>query len=78
MSDSKVLLISPQIAYTKMFGRASTTAPSMIPLNLLYLSAYLESKHIPVKILAGQVNDLSEQSSVRHITQFSPTIVGRT
>jgi len=76
MSDSKVLLISPQIDYTKMFGKASTTAPSMIPLNLLYLSAYLESKNIPVKILDGQVNDLSEQGLIRDIKQFNPNIVG--
>ncbi len=76
MSDSKVLLISPQVDYTKMFGKASTTAPSMIPLNLLYLSAYLESKKIPVKILDGQVNDLSEQGLIRDIKQFNPNIVG--
>jgi len=76
MSDSKVLLISPQIDYAKMFGRASTTAPSMIPLNLLYLSAYLESKNISVKILDGQVDDLSEQGLIRDIKQFNPNIVG--
>ncbi len=76
MSKSKVLLISPQIDYTEMLGKASTTAPSMIPLNLLYLSAYLESKKIPVKILDGQVNDLSEQGLIRGIKQFNPSIVG--
>jgi len=76
MSNSKVLLISPQIDYAKMFGRASTTTPSMIPLNLLYLSSYLESKNIPVKTLDGQVNDLSEQSLLGHIKQFNPNIVG--
>ncbi len=76
MSKSKVFLISPQIDYTQMFGRASTTAPSMVPLNLLYLSAYLESKKIPVKILDGQVNDLREQGLIRVIKQFNPNIVG--
>ncbi len=76
MPDSKVLLISPQVDYTKMFGKASTTAPSMIPLNLLYLSAYLESKKILVKILDGQVNDLSEQGLIKQIKQFNPNIVG--
>ncbi|GAG55769.1 unnamed protein product [marine sediment metagenome] len=48
----------------------------MIPLNLLYLSAYLESKSIPVKILDGQVQDLSEQSLIRYIEQFNPNVVG--
>jgi len=76
MSNSKILLISPQIDYAKMFGKASTTTPSMIPLNLLYLSGYLESKNIPVKVLDGQVNDLSEESLIRHIKQFNPNIVG--
>ena len=76
MSKSKVFLIRPQIDYTQMFGRASTTAPSMVPLNLLYLSAYLESKKIPVKILDGQVNDLREQGLIRVIKQFNPNIVG--
>ncbi|GAI18217.1 unnamed protein product [marine sediment metagenome] len=76
MSNSKIILISPQIDYAKMFGKASTTTPSMIPLNLLYLSGYLESKDIPVKVLDGQVNDLSEESLIRHIKQFNPNIVG--
>ena len=76
MSNSKVLLISPQIDYAKMFGKASTTTPSMIPLNLLYLSGYLESKNIPIKILDGQVDNLGEESLIKHIKEFTPNIVG--
>ena len=76
MSNSRVLLISPQVDYARMFGKASTTTPSNIPLNLLYLSAYLESKNIPVKILDGQINDLDEQSLIINIKQFNPNVVG--
>ena len=76
MSNSRVLLISPQVDYARMFGKASSTTPSNIPLNLLYLSAYLESKNIPVKILDGQVHDLDEQSLIMNIQQFNPNIVG--
>jgi len=76
MSSSKVLLTSPQVDYARMFGKASTTTPSNIPLNLLYLSAYLESMNIPVKILDGQVHDLDEQSLIMNIKQFNPNIVG--
>jgi len=76
MSNSRVLLIGPQVDYARMFGKASTTAPSMVPLNLLYLSAYLESRNIPVKILDGQIHDLDKQNLVRHIGQFNPNVVG--
>ena len=70
MSNSRVLLIGPQVDYARMFGKASTTAPSMVPLNLLYLSAYLESRDIPVKILDGQIHDLDKQSLVK--SKFDP------
>lgn len=76
MSDSRVLLIGPQVDYARMFGKASATAPSMVPLNLTYLSSYLESKKIPVKILDGQIHDLDKQSLVMHIEQFNPNVVG--
>jgi len=76
MSNSRVLLIGPQVDYARIFGKASTTAPSMVPLNLLYLSAYLESRNIPVKILDGQIHDLDERSLLKHIEQFNPNVVG--
>ena len=76
MSRSKVLLVGPQVDYAKMLGKASTTTPSNIPLNLLYLSGYLESRNIPVKILDGQVQDLDEESLIKHIEEFNPSVVG--
>jgi len=76
MLGSRVLLIGPQVDYARMFGKASGTAPSMVPLSLLYLSAYLESKDIPVKILDGQIHDLDKQSLEMHIEQFNPNVVG--
>ncbi|MCX6349041.1 MAG: radical SAM protein [Candidatus Aureabacteria bacterium] len=77
MNDNYVLLIAPQLDYVKLLaGRGQKVPPSSKPVGLLYLASFLEAQGVAVKILDGQIHDLSDEILRAEILANRPIIVG--
>ena len=74
----RVLLIFPQFKSELHYGRLSKVAPSLVPVSLVYLATFLQEKGIPVKILDGQVQELTPTTLRKEIEDYSPRFVGIT
>ena len=73
-----VLLINPTFNVHEHYGKLSDAASLLLPVSLLYLGGMLEAAGVPVKIMDGQCDDLSEGSLVRMIDEMKPAFVGIT
>lgn len=77
MNENYVLLIAPQLDYVKLLaGKGQKVPPSSKPVGLLYLASFLEARGVTVKILDGQIHDLSDQVLAAEIDAHRPIIVG--
>lgn len=74
----KVLLINPTFNVQEHYGKLSDAASLLLPVSLLYLGGMLESQGVPVRIMDGQCDDLSEASLLRTIEEMKPAFVGVT
>jgi hypothetical protein len=73
-----VLLINPTFNVHEHYGKLSDAASLLLPVSLLYLGGMLEAKGIPVRILDGQCDDLSEGALLKAIDDMKPAFVGIT
>lgn len=73
-----VLLINPTFNVHEHYGKLSDAASLLLPVSLLYLGGMLESKGVPVRIMDGQCDDLSEAALLRSIDEMKPAFVGIT
>src|SRR5262249_9232276 len=71
-----VLLINPTFNVHEHYGKLSDAASLLLPVSLLYLGGMLESLGVPVKILDGQCDDLSEGALLRTIDEMKPAFAG--
>jgi anaerobic magnesium-protoporphyrin IX monomethyl ester cyclase len=80
MSNGKpgVLLINPTFNVHEHYGKLSDAASLLLPVSLLYLGGMLEAQGVPVRIMDGQCDDLSEPSLLRMIEEMKPAFVGIT
>ena len=80
MSNGKpsVLLINPTFNVHEHYGKLSDAASLLLPVSLLYLGGMLEAKGVPVRIMDGQCDDLSEGALLRMIEEMKPICVGIT
>ncbi len=79
MSDHpSVLLIHPTFSTRLHYGKLSRVAPSLLPVSLVYLAAYLEKFHYPVRIYDGQVEELSDGILADRLRRERPDVVGIT
>lgn len=80
MSNGKpgVLLINPTFNVHEHYGKLSDAASLLLPVSLLYLGGMLEAQGVPVRIMDGQCDDLSEPSLLRMIEDMKPAFVGIT
>ncbi len=73
-----VLLINPTFNVHEHYGKLSDAASLLLPVSLLYLGGMLEAEGVPVRILDGQCDDLSEPALLRTIEEMKPAFVGIT
>lgn len=73
-----VLLINPTFNVHEHYGKLSDAASLLLPVSLLYLGGMLEAKGVPVRIMDGQCDDLSEPSLLKMIDEMKPLFVGIT
>lgn len=73
-----VLLINPTFNVHEHYGKLSDAASLLLPVSLLYLGGMLESKGVPVRIMDGQCDDLSEGALLKTIQEMNPAFVGIT
>src|SRR5574341_905739 len=73
-----VLLINPTFNVHEHYGKLSDAASLLLPVSLLYLGGMLEHQGIPVRIMDGQCDDLSEPALLRMIEEMKPICVGIT
>ena len=73
-----VLLINPTFNVHEHYGKLSDAASLLLPVSLLYLGGMLEQQGIPVRIMDGQCEDLSEPSLLKMIEEMNPICVGIT
>src|SRR5262249_41967978 len=73
-----VLLINPTFNVHEHYGKLSDAASLLLPVSLLYLGGMLEAQGIPVRILDGQCDDLSEPALMKAIDDMKPAFVGIT
>ncbi len=79
MTDKyKVLLILPSFSSEKHYGKLSNVAPSLLPVSLVYLAAWLEKHNYRVEIFDGQVQEMTERTLKEKLSQFKPQVVGIT
>ena len=73
-----VLLFNPTFNVHEHYGKLSDAASLLLPVSLLYLGGMLESKGVPVRIMDGQCDDLSEGAILRAIEEMKPIAIGIT
>jgi radical SAM superfamily enzyme YgiQ (UPF0313 family) len=73
-----VLLINPTFNVHEHYGKLSDAASLLLPVSLLYLGGMLEAKGVPVRIMDGQCDDLSEGALLKMIDEMKPLFVGIT
>lgn len=73
-----VLLVNPTFNVHEHYGKLSDAASLLLPVSLLYLGGMLESEGVPVRILDGQCDDLSEGALLKTIEEMKPAFVGIT
>jgi len=78
LTKDRVLLIFPQFKSELYYGRLSKVAPSLVPVSLVYLATFLQKKGVPVKILDGQVQELTPTTLRKEIEDYSPRFIGIT
>src|ERR1043166_3720228 len=80
MSNGKpgVLLINPTFNVHEHYGKLSDAASLLLPVSLLYLGGMLEAQGVPVRIMDGQCDDLSEPALLLMIKEMKPAFVGIT
>ena len=64
-----VLLINPTFNVHEHYGKLSDAASLLLPVSLLYLGGMLEAKGVPVRIMDGQCDDLSEPALLKISTK---------
>ena len=78
LAKDRVLLIFPRFKSEFYYGRLSKVAPSLVPVSLVYLASFLQKKGIPVKILDGQVQELTPTTLRQEIEAYAPRFIGVT
>src|SRR3990172_5503932 len=73
-----VLLINPTFNVQEHYGKLSDAASLLLPVSLLYLGGMMEASGIPVRIMDGQCDDLSEKTLLKTIEEMNPAFVGIT
>src|ERR1044071_3207840 len=73
-----VLLINPTFNVHEHYGKLSDAASLLLPVSLLYLGGMLEAARVPVRIMDGQCDDLSEGALLKAIDEMKPAFVGIT
>lgn len=74
----KILLIFPSFSAEQHYGKLSKVAPSLMPVSLVYLAAYIEQQGYQVEIFDGQVEEMTEATVRARVQQTQPGIVGIT
>jgi anaerobic magnesium-protoporphyrin IX monomethyl ester cyclase len=78
MMNDKVLLVFPHFNSSVFYGDFQEVAPSLPPISLMYLAAYLKERKIEVQILDGQVENMDEKLLIEKIREFDPCFIGVT
>ncbi len=76
--NKRVLLVFPHFNSSAFYGDFQKVAPSLPPISLMYLSSYLKSKGLEVKILDGQVENMDESALSEVVRDYEPGFVGIT